>query len=182
MTVHELQKSNFKWRKKFDGTRDFSSIQTSVWLSKIRSVHTYVMPRTVYFGWICITNLFLWHWGIKHPKLSLFNCAKKSSAKIGILENLEFRMWSVVQSPEKSPFVSNSQRISQTSLFLNFTPSKTQQDFRFSTNSGPFRPSCRKATERTRLKMTSLLSNTSIDNNLHRCCTVQWFPLWPITS
>ena len=22
-------------------------------LSKIRSVHTYVMPRTVYFGWIC---------------------------------------------------------------------------------------------------------------------------------
>ena len=27
-------------------------------LSKIRSVHTYVMPRTVYFGWICsnLTN------------------------------------------------------------------------------------------------------------------------------
>ena len=25
----------------------------SSWLSKIRSVHTYVMPRTVYFGWIC---------------------------------------------------------------------------------------------------------------------------------
>ena len=24
------------------------------WLSKIRSVHTYVIPRTVYFGWICI--------------------------------------------------------------------------------------------------------------------------------
>ena len=23
-------------------------------LSKIRSVHTYVMPRTVYFGWICM--------------------------------------------------------------------------------------------------------------------------------
>ena len=23
------------------------------WLSKIRSVHTYVMPRRVYFGWIC---------------------------------------------------------------------------------------------------------------------------------
>ena len=31
-------------------------------LSKIRSVHTYVRPRTVYFGWICIIgigNVFL---------------------------------------------------------------------------------------------------------------------------
>ena len=28
-------------------------LYTSIWLSKMLSVHTYVMPRTVYFGWIC---------------------------------------------------------------------------------------------------------------------------------
>ena len=27
-------------------------------LSKIRSVHTYIMPRTVYFGWICNSIFF----------------------------------------------------------------------------------------------------------------------------
>ena len=33
-------------------------------LSKIRSVHTYVMPRTVYFGWICIADLkvYIYFW------------------------------------------------------------------------------------------------------------------------
>ena len=28
-------------------------------LSKIRSVHTYFMPRTVYFGWICMSSVWL---------------------------------------------------------------------------------------------------------------------------
>ena len=28
-------------------------------LSKIRSVHTYVMPRTFYFGWICRSKIHL---------------------------------------------------------------------------------------------------------------------------
>ena len=28
-------------------------------LSKIRSVHTHVMPRTIYFGWICTSKLIL---------------------------------------------------------------------------------------------------------------------------
>ena len=35
-------------------------------LSKIRSVHTYVMPRTVYFGWICmwLVNHYLVLWKV----------------------------------------------------------------------------------------------------------------------
>ena len=38
-------------------------------LSKIRSVHTYVMPRTVYFGWIC-TSRFI-HKNVKLKKLRI---------------------------------------------------------------------------------------------------------------
>ena len=39
-------------------------------LSKIRSVHTmYVMPRTVYFGWICILLMNL-NWNILSPSLN----------------------------------------------------------------------------------------------------------------
>ena len=34
-------------------------------LSKIRSEHTYVMPRTVYFGWICMTTMKLISWPLK---------------------------------------------------------------------------------------------------------------------
>ena len=38
-------------------------------LSKIRSVHTYVMPRTVYFGWICTILPLQWRRKLIHPYL-----------------------------------------------------------------------------------------------------------------
>ena len=42
-------------------SRRCTSTYMNVRLSKIQSVHTYVIPRTVYFGWICILHK-LWIW------------------------------------------------------------------------------------------------------------------------
>ena len=50
MSTTSFYKSFFK---KYVGIHEQSAV------SKIRSVHTYVMHRTVYFGWIC-SCVFIW--------------------------------------------------------------------------------------------------------------------------
>ena len=53
-----IRKRCQKNREYVDYQRLKEFFQTYGWLSKIRSVHTYVILRTVYFGWICsIINL-----------------------------------------------------------------------------------------------------------------------------
>ena len=81
-------------------------------LSKIRSVHTYVMPRTVYFGWICsfdmaIKNLFIWNMTSKFNNfLSFFPMEK---CRLNILKyhyhpsSLDF------QSPKEKHFSHNKE-------------------------------------------------------------------------
>ena len=69
-------------------------------LSKIRSVHTYVMPRTVYFGWICRwfypfwTFYLIWNicylnfWLVNNGILSLiFYCDTFKAAILPLLLN-----------------------------------------------------------------------------------------------
>ena len=57
--TNNLDKKGAKTSVKMWTTSFFKSFSKNILLymssrlSKIRSIHTYVMPRTVYFGWIC---------------------------------------------------------------------------------------------------------------------------------
>jgi len=89
MDAKGAKRSVKMWTKNF--YKSFSKnmlLHMSSRLSKIRSVHTYVIPRTVYFGWICSSifricsernSMAIYHiiYEVKNTWLHMFNkCIK----------------------------------------------------------------------------------------------------------